>query len=436
MRFAQNLAEKISASHPEILAMPKHVFFLLVILCWPWLAFSADYDGGVAAHARGDYAAALRELRPLVEQGYPSAQFGLGTMYQKGKGVPENDAEAVKWYRLAAEQGYAPAQYNLGLMYANGRGVPKDDAEAVKWFRLAAEQGKADAQYNLGVLYGKGEGVPGNDAEAVKWYRLAAEQGYPRAQANLGVMYANGLGVPENIIYAFAWSSLAARQGHRKATENKDLYREHMTPQQIARAQTLSRQLAKKSPTIGQAKTAKRPASSAVFEAGLVAYSRRDFAGALREFLPLGKAGDAHAQFTLGVMYGNGEGVQENDVEAAKWYRLSAVQGFAAAQFNLGLTYAMGAGVPKNDFEAVRWYRLAAEQGDADAQLYLGNAYTFGEGVPEHPVYALAWYNLAAAQGNKTAAKNKGIIRKQMTPQQIAEAQTLSRKLYANISGK
>ena len=59
----------------------------------------------------------------------------------KASGVPKNDREAVKWYRLAAEQGVAAAQYNLGLMYDNGDGVPENDREAVKWYRLAAEQG-------------------------------------------------------------------------------------------------------------------------------------------------------------------------------------------------------------------------------------------------------------------------------------------------------
>ena len=81
------------------------------------------------------------------------AQYNLGLMYDNGEGVPQDYAEAVKWYRLAAEQGHAKAQYNLGLMYDNGEGVPQDYAEAVKWYRLAAEQGDAAAQTNLGCMY-------------------------------------------------------------------------------------------------------------------------------------------------------------------------------------------------------------------------------------------------------------------------------------------
>ena len=82
--------------------------------------------------------------------------------------------------RARAELGIAGAQFNLGVMYANGRGVLQDDFEAVHWYRRAADQGLAGAQFNLGVMYANGRGVPQDDAEAARWYRLAAEQGYPR----------------------------------------------------------------------------------------------------------------------------------------------------------------------------------------------------------------------------------------------------------------
>jgi hypothetical protein len=70
-------------------------------------------------------------------------------MYYKGNGVPQNYAEALKWFRLAATQGHAKAQSNLGVMYDEGQGVPEDDAGALKWYRLAAAQGNASAQFLL-----------------------------------------------------------------------------------------------------------------------------------------------------------------------------------------------------------------------------------------------------------------------------------------------
>ena len=111
-----------------------------------------------------------------------------------------------------------------------------------------------------------------------------------------------------------------------------------------------------------------------------------------------------------------------------RWYRLAAEQGTAQAQYNLGLLYDNGDGVPEDDTQAVRWYRLAAEQGNAGAQTNLGLLYDNGDGVPEDDVFAYMWYNLSAAQGNETARSNKDEIEQRMTREQIAEAQRLSRE--------
>jgi uncharacterized protein len=121
--------------------------------CWAGI-FEAQ-----AAYERGDYATALNELRPLAEQGNAHAQASLGWMYTNGHGVPQDDAEAAKWYLLAAEQGDAFAQYMLPEMYAKGDRVPEDDVKAVKRIRLAAEQGNAEAQFKLGTMYRKGDSV-------------------------------------------------------------------------------------------------------------------------------------------------------------------------------------------------------------------------------------------------------------------------------------
>ena len=88
----------------------------------------------------------LEEVRVLAEQGDAIAQYNLGLMSASGRGVPEDDVEAVRWYRLAADQGYATAQYNLGNRYANGEGVPEDDLLAYMWWNLAAAQGNETAQ--------------------------------------------------------------------------------------------------------------------------------------------------------------------------------------------------------------------------------------------------------------------------------------------------
>ena len=206
------------------------------------------YLGLMYAEGKGvpeDDAEAVKWFLKAAEQGNAYAQYNLGFMYAEGEGVPEDDAEAVKWYRKAAEQGNVDAQHKLGFIYAKGEGVPKDDAEAVKWFRKAAEQDYPWAQAYLGFMYAEGKGVPENDAAAVKWYRKAAEQGDASGQFNLGLMYANGEGVPEDYVRGYAWLNLATAKGDEKAVEIKDELRLYMTAEQIARAQELSASLFK-----------------------------------------------------------------------------------------------------------------------------------------------------------------------------------------------
>ena len=108
-------------------------------------AAAQTFDAAVEAYERGDYATALAGFQNYAEQGNVAAQFLLGLMYGNGEGVPEDDAEAVRWYRLAAEQGYALAQFLLGLMYGNGEGVPEDDVTAYAWLNIAAAQGQSSA---------------------------------------------------------------------------------------------------------------------------------------------------------------------------------------------------------------------------------------------------------------------------------------------------
>jgi uncharacterized protein len=101
-------------------------------------AIAGPFEDGLAAYDRGDYIEATRSWRPLAEQGNPSAQLNLGSMYANGQGVTQDNAQAVAWFRKAAEKGSPSAQYNLGNMFESGSGVTQDYAQALAWFRKAA----------------------------------------------------------------------------------------------------------------------------------------------------------------------------------------------------------------------------------------------------------------------------------------------------------
>jgi cell division septation protein DedD len=149
-------------------------------------------DDASAAYHRGDFAAAVKLIRPLAEQGDARAQANLGVLYENGQGVPQDDIEAAKWYRKAANQGDASAQYKLGGLYWQGKGVPRNGEEALKWYRQAADQGYADAQNTVGVMYWTGRGTAQDDATAMEWFRKAAAQGHAKARKNLQEMEEKG----------------------------------------------------------------------------------------------------------------------------------------------------------------------------------------------------------------------------------------------------
>lgn len=107
-------------------------------------------------------------------------------------------------------------------------------------------------------------------------------------------------------------------------------------------------------------------------------------------------AGNAVAQYKLGLMYAHGNGVAADQAQAMVWYRKAAEQGLADAQYNLGMKYSYGEGVVADKAQAVAWYRKAAEQGFADAQYNLGVMYAYGDGVTADQAQAIAWYRKAA----------------------------------------
>ena len=108
-------------------------------------------------------------------------------------------------------------------------------------------------------------------------------------------------------------------------------------------------------------------ASAQDFKAGLDAYDRGDFETVLKEWRPLAEQGDARAQFNLGVMYFNGDGLPPDVGKAVQWYRAAADQGYGPAQANLAFMYETGQGVLQNYIDAYKWLTLAASAGVADA---------------------------------------------------------------------
>lgn len=140
-------------------------------------------------------------------------------------------------------------------------------------------------------------------------------------------------------------------------------------------------------------------------------------------------AGDAEAQLQLGMRYSEGDGVIQNDKEAAKWFALAAKQGLAEAQYQYGLALLKGRGVVQDYKAAFSWIEKPARRGYAKAQYSLGELYRFGTGTTLDKPRAYMWFNLAAAQGVDAAAKARDSLVWQLKPEQLAAMQDEARRM-------
>lgn len=145
------------------------------------LSLHGDYQSGLDAFSRGDYAIAMREWREVTD-GPPTAvspgqfieaHYAIAMLYWEGLGVSQDYRVAHDWLLQAANVNHAAAQVKLGYLYSDGRGVGQDYGQAFSWFEKAARQGDVDGLYNLGVFYLYGYGTEA-DATMAKQYLASA----------------------------------------------------------------------------------------------------------------------------------------------------------------------------------------------------------------------------------------------------------------------
>ncbi|WP_447985014.1 tetratricopeptide repeat protein [Nitrospira sp. Nam74] len=153
-----------------------------------------------------DCVAGGKSWQALAEHGEARAQFKLAACYERGQGVLQDYAEAIRWYRRAAAQGYQAAMWHLWDMYRRNRGIPFERQAAHLWLREAAQEGDAVAQYFL-------------------------------AEASM-----NGKYQSRDLVKAYMWLILSARQSFPPATYEQDLLATQLSPSQIAEAQRLARE--------------------------------------------------------------------------------------------------------------------------------------------------------------------------------------------------
>jgi TPR repeat protein len=327
----------------------------------------------------------IAELRKKAEAGDAQSQNNLGVKYANGEGVLKDFKEAVKWFRKAAEQENKEA---IKLYYKTAEKMG-DEAleEAVEWYQKAAEAGNAEAQIQFGEMCGiRGVVVPGTDWEnRLKWWRKAAEAGHSEAMFRLGKFnrFENDRGIARDDFKAFKWMKKAAEAGHSEAMFRLGnwygRYDSHRTAKEIP----------------------------------------IDFKEGLKWFLKAAEKGSVDAMFEIGHYHYLGQGGLPKDLkEAYKWYRKAAEQGHSDAMEILLRR------------KALQGYSIAQTK---MAQIYEQEVMILGKKYTRDPQQAYAWYSILALNGSEAASKRRDLIAKQMTPEQIAEAQKLSKELLKQI---
>ncbi|QRY58989.1 tetratricopeptide repeat protein [Sphingobacterium siyangense] len=225
-----------------------------------------------------------------------------------------------------------------------------------------------------------------------------------------------------------------AREARREAAEERRRQREaEEEEQRQLEEQRIAEQKARQAQERQRIEESNWNSGTTQFNKGVEFHKQSNYTEAFNWFQQAAGRGNAVAQFNLGVMYANGQGVPKDFTQAVQWYQKAAEQGNADAQFNLGLEYELGRGIKLDQVQAVEWYRKAAEQGDVDAQKILGDRYEIGQGVPMDLNKAMEWHRKAAERGLAGAQfelgrlygrkfsdqANSGLINKDDAKQQI-----------------
>lgn len=284
----------------------------------------------------------INSCSSLIEQSSSlnaQSSYRLAHCYAQGRDIKKDHTKAAYWLQQSAKQGLAFAQFKLAQRYYLGFGVEQNTDQALQLFTQAANQGNHPAEYYLGYLASNGIGIKKNDVVAFNWYKKSAEGGYKLGQSALSDAYENGIGVDKNWDKRTHWLETASFN-HQEQYKNE----------------------------------LRIPLDETLQDAIIIDYFSDD------------------AQYQMGNIYLNGDGLEVDTNTAISWFALSANESNKEAQLALAELY-----VKNNDNidQAISYYTSAANAGEGTAQLALAKIYYAGELIPKNINKAIFWASLA-----------------------------------------
>lgn len=344
----------------------------LAVCLATFAACNSPVTQGLRAHADADFAAAHDAWAYAANLGDADAHFLLGTLFERGEGVPVDRERAAHHYTQAAQAGHADAAVNLGALALQAG----DRTSAHTWFQRGADAGSPAGMYNLGALLLTAK-QPHTQA-ALDWLTRAARHEHAGAAYLLGLAYLGECGAPADARAALHSMRQAADAGYARA--------EHVLGTWYLE---------------GRHVTQSAPAAYK----WLMRAAQQDL---------------AEAQYLVGWMHHSGTGVAQDHAAALGWMRSAAAQGLASAQTNLGLMLLRGQGTARDVPAAERWLKAAADQGFALAEYNLGLLYT--KGLAGSPVTGQALIRRAADQELAVAVSKLSVLERMPSDAALAQA--------------
>ena len=438
-----------------------------------------------------DYPKAVEWIQKAVAQGFMPGAFELWVIHKATQGKAVELKVAVQNLRLAAEKGFAPAQLEYGMALAGGRFGLEDPKTGYQWVKQAAEQGHPIAMQFYAAALSRGIGVEKNVEEAFYWLHAASSMdsvnanlakdlavakkvvdgqltaiqrldvlARPEFQPKPSEQYTNiklgligvspalirdvrirlfeRLATTGNAAAAYGAARLleqskdmpAALIWFRKAAEKKHIRASHIMGGICASGRHVERDFNQAALYFKQA--AEQGHRFSQFELGhLILLNEINGFGKMDGVQWLQKSakqGLPHAQNSLGVVYANGDYVEQDFALARKWLKAAADQHYPRSQFYYGNLCRDGSGGEVDFKEALKWYRRAARQGVAHAAFEIGVRYYKGEGVEKSLPDAYYWMEIARLMKRDGVQGLMAQMAQDLTRQQIATAELNARR--------
>ena len=360
-----------------------------------------------------DFEQAFSLFQEEAQKGNALAMCDLGRMLADGLGQEIDIQAAHVWYRKALAAFHAVeeqkknryAEYRIGKLYAAGLGCEQDYGDAARWFQLSADKGYKYAQYSLAGLFRRRQGVEQDDARALELYTASAQQYFPYAAYELGKMYRDGIGCEKDAEASEQWYRQAFAGFLELEQQSHDDKLQYRIGWMLLHGVGTGKDETAAREWFEQASKLDNP--HAQYQLARMIFNDpsstpEQTAQALERLTKAAEAGQDCAQYALGKIYRDGQGVEKDIQKAVALFTLAATKENSFAAFALGKLYLAGdAALPRDPAAALKWLTYAAELGNQFAQYRLGKLLLKGDdGIPKDVITAIRWLTAAAKQEN------------------------------------